>query len=106
MQTKRKPDDKLAFWRQKVEQHRSSGLSRREFCQRNGINKSSLDYWFTRIRKAEKNSPEWVELKGVAAPSLGSPLAVLVAGRYCIQIRSGFDPHLFAKVVKALESLA
>jgi lambda repressor-like predicted transcriptional regulator len=42
-------NDRLAFWKRKLQEYRKSGLSRRDFSRQNGVNKSTLDYWFARI---------------------------------------------------------
>ena len=54
--TRTKPNAKQAFWRQRVEQSRNSGLGRRAFCECNGINKSSLDSMAGLITTS---SPRW-----------------------------------------------
>ena len=56
------PNDKLAFWKRKHQEYRKSGLSRRDFSRQNGVNKSTLDYWFARISK-EENKTALVEVK-------------------------------------------
>ena len=97
-------NDKLAFWKRKHQEYQKSGLSRRDFSRQNGVNKSTLDYWFARIGK-EKTKTELVEVKATCTPVLDNPLRIVVADKYRIEIPRGFDPILFAEVVKALESL-
>ena len=53
---------KQAYWRVKLQEYRQSGLNRREFCERNRIKKSRLDYWLRRLRKSAA-SQGLVELK-------------------------------------------
>jgi hypothetical protein len=101
----RTDDRRLASWRRTVEEFHRSGLSRREFCERKGIKKSSLDYWFKKVRQAAVESA-LVEVKVAAAPSPSAALEVSVAGRYRVHVHSGFDSELFAQVVRVLESLA
>jgi hypothetical protein len=45
-----------------------------------------------------------VELKAQTIPTVKSSLEVIVADRYRIEIRHGFDVQLFAELVQALES--
>jgi hypothetical protein len=65
---------------------------------------STLDYWFSRIRDAER-SQKLVELKTQEIPTVKSSLEVVVADRYRIEIRDGFDVRLLGVLIKALESL-
>jgi len=102
MQTK--ANDKPAFWKQKLQEYRKSGLSRRTFSEQIGVNKSTLDYWFARISK-EKRTKGLVEVKPVSIPTSNCSLQIVVADKYRIEVCSGFDPHLLGAVVKTLETL-
>jgi hypothetical protein len=95
---------KLAFWKQKLQEYRKSGLSRKDFSRQIGFNKSTLDYWFARISK-EKRTRGLVEVKPTSMAILNLPLNVVVADKYRIELQRGFNPVLFAEVVKTLESL-
>ena len=98
-------NEKRAYWGAKLQEYRQSRLSRREFCERNRIKKSRMDYWFRRIGKPGA-SQGLVELKLFSAPALSSAMEVMVAGKYRIVVSNGFDSLLLGEVVKALESLA
>ena len=97
-------NDKLTFWKRKLQEYRSSGLSREAFSEQNGVNKSTLDYWFARIGKGQK-ATAMVEVKQVCMPIQDSSIQIVVQGKYRIEIRSGFNPILLGEVVKALESV-
>jgi hypothetical protein len=99
-----KANGKLAFWKQKLQEYRKSGLSRRAFSKQHGVNKSTLDYWFARISK-EDRTVGLVEVNRGSIPILNPPLNVVVADKYRIEVHHGFDPAIFGEVVKALESL-
>jgi hypothetical protein len=96
--------DKLTFWKKKLQEYRKSGLSRRAFSEQNGINKSTLDYWFARIGKGQK-AKGLIEVKPASVVIQNASLQIVVADRYRIEVHRGFDPILFAEVVKALESV-
>jgi hypothetical protein len=98
-------NDNLKLWRQRLREFQKSGLSRRAFCEKNGIKKSSLDYWFRRLGKQVKLTG-LVEVKPSLPPSPRSLLAVMIAGRYRIEVHGPVDRALFCEVVHALESLA
>ena len=46
-----------------------------------------------------------VEVKPQAIPVVKSCLEVVVAGKYRVEIRHGFDRQLLGELIKALESL-
>ena len=96
--------EKLELWKRRRKAFQRSGSTRRAFCAKNHLKISTLDYWFSRIRDAER-SQGLVELKAQAIPAAKSSLGVVVADRYRIDVRSDFDVPLLAELIKALESL-
>jgi hypothetical protein len=101
MQTTNK---RLELWQKKYQEFKNCGLSRAAYCKKHRIPKSTLNYWFYRIRKLQKIQA-LIEVKPVSVPSPISPLAVVVANRYRIEIPGSFDAQLFAEIVTALEGL-
>ena len=97
-------NDKPTFWKRKLQEFRKSGLSRRTFSEQIGVNKSTLDYWFARLNK-KKRAQGLVEVKPVSIPISNCTLQIVVAGKYRIEVYSGFDPHLLCAVVKTLETV-
>ncbi len=101
------PEEKLSYWKQKLQEYRSSGISRRVFSEQHGVKRSTLDYWFARIGKEAKAAEGGlVEVKPPALPIRGPAIQIVVSGHYRIEVQSGFDPLLLAEVVRALESLS
>ena len=96
--------EKLELWKRRRQEFRRSGLTRRAFCARHRLKISTLDYWFTKIRAME-SAQGLVELKPQAIPVVKSSLEVVIAEKYRIEIRQGFDRQLLAELIKALESL-
>jgi hypothetical protein len=96
--------EKLELWKRRRKAFQQSGSTRRAFCAKNHLKISTLDYWFSRVRDAER-SQGLVELKAQTIPNVKKSLEVIVADRYRIEIRDGFDVQLFGELIKALESL-
>jgi len=96
--------EKLELWKRRRQEFRKSGLTRRAYCARHHLKISTLDYWFSRIRGME-GAHGLVELKPQALPAMKSCLDVVVAEKYRIEVRHGFDTQLFAELIKALESI-
>jgi hypothetical protein len=96
--------EKIELWKRRRKAFQLSGSTRRAFCAKNHLKLSTLDYWFSRIRSAER-SQGLVELKTHAIPTVKSSLEVVVANRYRIEVRGAIDVQLFKELIKALESL-
>ena len=92
-------------------EYEASGLSRVDFCQKQGLSLATL----ARYRKRQtQGSPaagnRWVEVKESAGrPALGSPagsgLAVALPSGRRIEIGRGFDAHTLAQLLGVLERL-
>ena len=55
---------KESEWREIVNRFESSGLSQREFSEREGLIKSRLSYWVGKFKKSD-SEPSFVELPSV-----------------------------------------
>jgi hypothetical protein len=85
--------------RRTIEEFRSSGLTRREFCQHRQIAVSTLDYW----RRAQAGQPRLIEVEvGASEPAPGFTLS-LANGR---RIESGwrFADAELARLIRIAES--
>ena len=56
---------KDALWTDKIHSFRQSGLSRKEWCQQNGIAQSTLSYW---IRKNSLSETDTAPEENISAP--------------------------------------
>ena len=95
--------EKLEAWKKRRRDFQKSGLSRKAYCERTGIKESTLDYWFSRIRKLERTNG-LVEIHPVAVQT---PIADLVVtkGKYRIEVNGSTGVALLAETLKALETL-
>jgi hypothetical protein len=85
--------------RRTIEEFESSGLTRREFCQRRGIAITTLDYW----RRAAQRKPRLVEVSVTARePASGFTLG-LANGRR-IESSWRFSDGDLARLVRIAES--
>ncbi|HUI70459.1 MAG TPA: hypothetical protein VL354_08035 [Spirochaetia bacterium] len=95
--------ERLESWKEKNSEFLKSGMTRKAFCEKNGIKKSALDYWFTRIRRLERGQ-ELVEIRPRSAGTSGCIMAVSF-GRYRIELSDLAAVQILAQAVKALESV-
>jgi len=97
-------DTRSALWGRRREQYRESGLTRKAFCAKHHLKLSTLDYWFCRLGKQEKENG-LVELDRASIAPASSGLFVSVGEDYRIELRRGFDPQLLAEVIQTLGQL-
>ena len=94
------------FWKGKIAEWQVSGLSRKEFCEKKGLNRSTAAYWFQKFLKAGDEGG-FVEIKHsglISNPKEG--LKVIVGNKYRIEVTAdNFNALVFSEVVKALEAL-
>lgn len=88
--------------RQKLEEYRNSGLTRREFCELHKIPMTALDYWQRTERRNASLLKVEVEEKTVSKPDLGFTLN-LANGR---RIESGwrFGDADLARLIRVVEN--
>lgn len=75
--------DKCALWSERIEQWRSSGLSRRAWCERSGINPHTFDYW-------RRRQPALLPI--AVAPT--APAVVVTPSRVDIVLPNGITLHV------------
>ena len=96
----------VRFWRDKIDSWKESGLSRKEFCEKEGLNRSTASYWFRKFLKEDKEVG-FVEIKPATVISNSSEgLKVCVGDKYKIELTANnFNAKVFSEVVKVLEAL-
>ena len=76
-------EKKMMFWQRTLREYQESGLSRGAFSEQRQLSKSTVDYWFGKIRMLEKHNG-LVEVRGpVGNPGISvSSLQVVVGSLY------------------------
>jgi transposase-like protein len=98
------------LWIARINDYRASGERVVTWCERHQVTARQLWYWMRKLRKAEQQTPsaskpQWVSLcVDETAAGGASPLLVKVGGA-TIELRPGFEPALFAAVVRTLQTL-
>ncbi len=100
-----KKSEKLEAWKKRRVDFKKSGLSRRAYCEKAKIRESTLDYWFSRIRKLEKNRG-LVEIHPAAAVQTPGANLVVTTGKYRIEVNGSTGISLLVQTLKALENSA
>ena len=106
-----KPRDpsKEQRWRQLIDQWRRSGLSVRDFCQRQHLAVPSVYAWRRTLRQRDARDdqatppltflPVHVRYDSDPPP----PLELVLAGGQCVHIPPGFDPTTLRALLAVLE---
>lgn len=95
--------ERLEMWKKWRLDFQRSGLSRGAYCEKNKLKESTLDYWFSRIRKIEKTKG-FVEIHPAAAQAPSADLIVTM-GEYRIEINGSAGAAILGQTLKALESI-
>jgi len=65
--------EKAARWQQHLEAIKSSGLSRKTYCEKNGLKITTLDYWYRRLNPSQNDSRDkksaWIPRKRQNIPT-------------------------------------
>ena len=94
------------YWKEKIAEWKVSGLNRKEFCEKNGLNRSTAAYWFGKFLKADTEGG-FVEISPSSLISNSKEgLKVIVRDKYKIEVTAdNFNAFVFSEVVKVLENL-
>lgn len=96
-------------WAEHIRSCSESGKSDAQYCREQGLSPKAFCYW---KRKYRKNSEAAIRLVPVGrqmihvqqARSQASPL-VLMAGRYKVEVGTGFDSVTLVQLVRTLERI-
>lgn len=72
------PGQEAEYWREKVNEHKRSGLSQAEFARKHGLKAKTLGRWKSRFEKTKKKKVTLKTAKAVKKPAatVGNKLAV------------------------------
>ena len=96
--------EKTSYWRQQIEAYKSSGLSRGEYCEKNQLKLSTLDYWRQKfsVPEEKKNETSWIPIQIAEDNSPGIDMHV---GRITIAVKAGFDRTLLMELLQTINAL-
>jgi len=92
-------------WRHILREHRQSGLTVAEFCQKHGHPIHQFKYWKQKLGKEGPGLrfvPAVARAEAAAGRGTGDEGLTLEVGKARIKIRSGFDRALLLQAVQAL----
>jgi len=96
------------YWKQHIENSRSSGLTQAEYCRQHELKDYRFTYWKKRLIPADSAITFVpVKIRGHLPPDQGSAsLRLIMAKDLAIEIRTDFDPRLLRRLIATLRSLS
>ena len=86
----------------------ASGLTYRQFAERNGVCVSALARYVRRYRwhqKSSSDSGQWVAVEIAESRAVAGELVLVLRGERRIEVRRGFDAATLRELVQALEQI-
>lgn len=106
---------KAELWLKRLSAFFESGLSRKDWCQQNGISQSTLGYWIRKISsgvlETENKNPIFAKLPSEqeirsAVNTESSPVTIFLPGNIRIEVSMDCPARLMSALVQALNSHA
>jgi len=94
-----------AEWAEVFEQWKMSGVSRRAFCAERQISHSSFGYWKARLERKQEEAVGLVRVapQRLRTESPAGGMGVMVAGKYRVEVGTGFSAEVLMKLLDVLE---
>lgn len=97
---------KQEIWVGRIASWSRSGLSRRAWCDRNGINVQTFDYWRRRLRELpalrQRKAPAALVPIVLASPAASEPVELVLPSGLRLRVPSDADAVRVATLVRAL----
>ena len=96
------------YWKQHIENWRSSGLTPAEYCRQHGLKDYRFTYWKKRLVPADTAiSFLPLKIRGHLPSEIASaPLRLIMDKDLAIEIRPDFDPRLLRRLIATLRTLS
>jgi hypothetical protein len=100
-------ESRVWFWAEHIEIWKSSGLSQRAYCAREGIAVSTLQWWCRRLREnGHVDTPRFVPVAIRAIPDVrDEPIEVVLLSGRRLRLAAPRDETELARLVRLLEVL-
>jgi hypothetical protein len=98
---------KAQYWREVLATWKTSGEKQTAFCRTRNISRNAFVYWKKHLKPpAPSSSPSFVRVAVNAPLSMReSSIAIVLEGRYRIEVRGAVDPQALRQVVAVMEEM-
>ncbi|SFG85710.1 IS66 family insertion sequence element accessory protein TnpA [Sporolactobacillus nakayamae] len=90
-------------WQKRMQDFETSDLTGTQWCTAQGIPLCQFRYWRRKLRHNSPDTNRWMTV-GLDHSTQQEPLFIYV-GSAKVEVHTGFDPDLFADVVRVLRAL-
>lgn len=101
---------KEKLWSARIDEWKRSGLSQRRYCEERQVSLSTFQWWRTRLRAPEHETPEHSALVELSVPGRGTggsdehaPAIRIAVGTYSVSVPIGFSAPELARVLNVLD---
>jgi len=100
-------ESRVRYWTQHIEVWKSSGLSQRAYCEREGIAVSTLQWWCRRLRgSGHSDAPRFVPVAVEPISNVrDEPIEVVLLSGRRLRLSAPRDETELARLVRLLEVL-
>ena len=97
---------KAERWQQHLDEYRTSGLTRKEYCRKHRLNIHQMDYWRKRLNQSSEfrpsiNKNDFVQIQ-VEKETLPGSCIKLHIGQVSVEVPDGFDPVHLKNILQAI----
>jgi len=96
-------EEKQKFWKGHLESWKASGISRRKYCEVNGINTNTFGYWIQRFKKMNKKESSFIRLN--ISKDFVSTFEITIKNKYRIKLNNNYCSESLQKLIRTLESV-
>jgi transposase-like protein len=98
------------LWISRINDYRASGERVTAWCERHQVTPKQFYYWMRKLKQADRQTlpavgPRWVALSVEEATTVKAPPILVRVGTIAVEVRAGFEPAVFADVVRTLKTL-
>jgi transposase-like protein len=103
-------NDLRSLWAQRLAEYESSGESIKNWCEKQGVRENQFYYWRKKLREEKTENDtvvKWLSL-GIDnnnRTGLASDFIAVQIGQVKIEIRKGFNQHLFREIIQVLQTI-
>lgn len=98
-------DEKRTYWQKEFDKFKTSGLSQKEFCAREGLCLSSFTRWKNKPRTPGKQS-QFVELKHNVHTSKSTKIEVMIGEKIKLVVEENIGIEKLRGIVNALQEIS
>ena len=97
---------KRQHWNHHLLRWRQSGLSQAEYCRRHQLSIKCFVYWKSRLGRSDPSIKlVAVPVSQAMEPKQSSELALVVGDRFRVEVKDGFNPETFEKLLRVLSRI-